>query len=786
MRRPLLLICLCLVIVMAFSHYAGDSPCECFPQEETVTVTGRIDQKDDTSFYLKVQTIAAVSRQENPIIVQQKNFDKCRLICEYDRAESLPLGSVVALRGTFRQFSPATNPGEFDYERYYHSLGFVGRVQETEILGRGEPGSPIPEGLYQLRRYWKERLYRVFPEKEASVMAAVLLGDKSGLDSEIKELYQNNGVIHILSISGLHITVIGLGLYRLLRRLGMPVWLAALCGGAALTLYGIMTGLSVSACRAIGMYLLRMLALLCGRTYDMLTALGVMAVLLVWDNPGYVEHMGFLLSFGSIAGVGVLCPALTPAKEEMGPQRQRYVEGRFRKLFGQMGKRLWSGACQGFLAGLSITLTTLPIQLWFTYEVPVYSVLLNVLLLPFMGVVLAAGLVAMLAPGLGFVGTLDIIILAGYERLCILFDGLPFHTWSPGRPRVWQVALYYALWFLVAWGTGWYRRQKRRALAAVKGPAGEAVRGAAVKAAAVKAAVLVLAVLLLGVRVIREDRITFLDVGQGDCICVQLSSGEVYLFDCGSISRSRIGERVLIPFLKYSGIRHVDGIFLSHPDADHENGLIELLALGGREHITVGQVILPGIAKDRREEAFGELLAAAEAAAQKEEIRVNYVQAGDNLWRAGAGKRQPPADGGERFLCLHPGEGFPAEEPNAYSACFYLELEGGFSLLLTGDVEGAGETALLKELRERGIADVTVLKAAHHGSRHSTSGELLEQISPDLAVISCGRKNRYGHPHQETLERLAEERTLVYRTDECGAVMVRVKGGKVAVAGYIP
>lgn len=604
-------------------------------------------------------------------------------------------------------------------------------------------------------------------------MTAILLGDKSGLDSGIKKLYQNNGIIHILSISGLHITLIGLGLYRVLRRLGMPVWTAALCGSVVLTLYGLLTGLSVSACRAIGMYLLRMLALLCRRTYDMLTAMGILAVLLVWRNPGYVEHMGFLLSFGSILGVGVLCPVLTPTEEERGIRAKRYAEGRRGQRMRKLWERLRKSAEQGFLAGLSITLTTLPVQLWFSYEIPVYSTLLNVLILPFMSVVVAAGAAAMLAPGLGFAGTLDVLVLTGYEQMCILFDRLPFHTWNPGRPGVWQIILYYILWLAVVWGTEWHR-QNRKKEALRKRPGGPETAKYTVIIAMGKAAALLAAVLVLGMRIPGEDKITFLDVGQGDCVCAQLSSGEVYLFDCGSSSRGRIGERVLIPFLKYHGIGYVDGVFLSHPDADHKNGLMELFALGRQEHITVGQVILPAIAPEKREEAFGEFLKAAENASQREEIIVSYIQAGDRVWNGAV----------ERFLCLHPSEKFSAEDSNAYSECFYIEFTGGYSVLLTGDVENAGEAALVEELRRRGIRGVTALKTAHHGSRNSTSRELLAQVTPEAAVISCGKNNRYGHPHEETLARLETVGAQVLRTDRQGAVTMCLKKNRMAVETF--
>ena len=143
-------------------------------------------------------------------------------------------------------------------------------------------------------------------------MSALLLGDKNALDNEVKEMYQRNGILHIFSISSLHITIVGMGIYKLLRKAGIPILPASMAGSLLLILYGCMTGFGVSACRAIGMYLLRMLAEVVGRTYDLLTALGVMAAVMVIQNPYYLQNGGFLLSFTSVMGIGVVFPGLKP------------------------------------------------------------------------------------------------------------------------------------------------------------------------------------------------------------------------------------------------------------------------------------------------------------------------------------------------------------------------------------------------------------------------------------------------------------------------------------------
>lgn len=794
MRRALCMVCLCLVSLVALRLWItdvsdtgeehllvipeGEHPnsasegglmCSIPEDGEHITVTGRVSGKDTKSFSIdsvrrlsdeQTESIsehlfqqlsyAAVSRQTIPM---DEN-----LICECDTPDTILLGSIVVVHGKFSAYSEATNPGEFDVSAYYHSLGVGGKLSDVTVLASGRKHSRWREALWQLREDYKTRLYRVFPQKEASVLTAMLLGDKEKLDKGIKELYRQNGIIHILSISGVHITMIGMSIYRLLRRCGVPVWLAAFCGGCILCLYGMMTGMSVSACRAIGMYLIRMLAQVVGRTYDMLTALGVLAVILVWQNPGNLHNAGFLLSYGSILGIGWFYPALLP-EECVGAPKRYEPSCRKRMLKGLLGKWLQK-LLESMLASASITLFTLPIQLWFYYEIPVYSVFLNLLVLPLMSLLMTTGLIAMLLPGTGRAGTVTCLILQGYEWLCEGFERLPFHMWNPGKPQIWQVVTYYLILLLIVLRTK--KKVNGNVNRKTNGKAGRKANGGEY---AWKLCALTLAVIVLTLRIRTGTTVTFLDVGQGDGIVVETSSGEVFLFDCGSSNRSKVGEYVLLPFLKCKGIRQLDAVFVSHPDEDHCSGIVELLEFAEEEKIKIGQLVLPDIAEPMQENEFASLREAAEG------YTISYVGVGDAYEARGT-----------EFLCLHPPKGCEEEDSNAYSLCFYVK-NAEFSLLLTGDVEGEGEELLLQELQKHGIDEVTVLKVAHHGSRNSSGEAFLQQIHPRIAIISCGRNNRYGHPHAETLRRLEQAGSTILATPEYGALSVEI-GREIRVRGW--
>ena len=694
-------------------------------------------------------------------------------------------------------------------------------MSRAKVLERGENYWPVREFLYNLRLKLEERLYRALPESQAGILCALLLGEKGGLDDQVEELYRRSGILHILSISSLHITILGMSLYELLRRLRIPVWMSALAGCILLLLYGAFTGFGLSACRAIGMYLIRMLGEVIGRTYDMLTALGVVAAVMVFSNPWYLSHSGFLLSFSSVLGIGVLCPALAGQKKNGGEQLLWW-------------EKIREGLGQSMAASFSVVAVTLPVQLWFYYEVPVYAVFLNLLVLPLVKPLMLLGFILLILPGFIPAGFGAGVILKFYEFLCECFGRLPFHTWNPGCPKLWQIGVYYMLLAAVVVVKGQLEKgEKGERMADSVLPASKMAMKSSRRAHVVCSwknfhrrcgdffwtrlhglcekipwgwfhklceeplwegfhelctvspwIGIVCAVFVLGFRPSVENQAVFLDVGQGDCILVRTASGENYLFDCGSASRSNVGEYVLIPCLKYYGIHKLDAVFVSHPDKDHVSGILELLKMGEERGVEVCQLVLPGIAKELREEQLGQIMAAAHAGGQDSPVEIRWLAAGDS-WQVGS------AD----FFCLHPKAGSTLEDSNAYSECVYVEFresrgkwnqaQSVITMLLTGDVEGEGERALVEELKSRGIQQVDVLKVAHHGSRGTTSQDLLEQIRPVVSVISSGRNNSYGHPHKELLERLDEAGSVTFGTAERGAVTLSFRNGEILLKVFL-
>lgn len=667
------------------------------------------------------------------------------VLCYLKNGQTEPeMGSFVTVEGSYKAFERASNPGQFDSYSYYLISGISYRLNQAIILEKTVGYHKAAEALYSFKRFLSGRLSECLPEKESTLMKAILLGEKGELDRELKELYQRNGIAHILAISGLHVSMLGMGLYHLLRKCGVPMKLSAMAAVLLLLIYGMMTGFSVSALRAIFMFSLHMLAVVFERTYDMLTALSVAAAVLLVGQPLYLNHSGFVFSFGCVLGIGVLTPALTEGKGE----------------FFQKKKSLLVRGIKYVLSALSVSLVTLPIYLCYYYQFPVWSAFLNLLVIPLMSYLMVAGIllliVSIICPPLSALVVLMIKgIFVVFDRACGINEQLPAHLVNIGRPQNWQILVWTAVLLLVI------LMRKKIALP-------------------VKWMLMLLAVLVIVWHPGKGMKLTFLDVGQGDGIYIETAEGSRFLVDGGSSSVSSAGEYRLLPFLRYQGTRSLDAIFVTHPDEDHCNGVKEILEQNINGDIYVQCLVLPDIAREAKNDSYKEL----EKTAEENKVPVAYISRGQKL-----------PMGKLNIACLHPVKGYMSEDANAYSTVLMLTY-GNFSALLTGDLEAEGEKELLSYFKNiiksenkafcgDKMGNLTVLKAAHHGSAYSTPEEMLELLLPRYTVVSCGKNNSYGHPHKELVDRLADCKTEVMITYETGAVTFRTDGKKVWVESFL-
>ncbi|MDD6213115.1 MAG: DNA internalization-related competence protein ComEC/Rec2 [Clostridiales bacterium] len=689
------------------------------------------------------------SNQDDSVASEEKERDRKethQILVYTDDLFPCKIGYRVTVTGELSSFDVPGNPGEFDSNSYYRAQGIDFRLQEKSRMVTEEKVHRIPQLLWELGEAVREKILTILGPKESGLILSVLLGDKSLLDSETKELYQTAGISHILAISGLHVSLFGMALSKLLRKVGSPFWLNGILSGSVVWGYVWLSGASPSSLRAAIMFLTASGAAAVGRTYDLLSALGLSGFLLLMEHPLMLWQGGFQLSFLAMAGVGVLWPAM----------EKDWEKG------GSLGKGL------GF--SLAIQLTTMPVLAWHFYTIPRYSVFLNLMVVPLAGFLLglaaSGALLSFLAPklsGLIFLPAQGILLF--YERFCKLSSDLPGNTVILGRPKVIQVMAYY---LLLGIGVVWIKRKQKEEAAEGETEKNKEIckekcreihhekqkmmekRPGILRAAGI----FPWCVLLVGILQplpCRQLECTFLDVGQGDSVFVRCPKGSCALIDGGSSTVDQVGEKRILPFLKSQGVRHLDGIFVTHGDADHMNGLLEVIQ---DEALTVGSLFLSPFS--RQDENLEELRRAAEDRG----ISIRIIKEGD-VWNWG----------NVTWRCLYPSENLSvrrSDSRNDQSLVLSVQQED-FSLLLTGDLEEEGEKILI---RNEMLFPVTVLKVGHHGSGNSTCEDFLKKAQPVLAVISCGKDNWYGHPHEETLERLRQSSTEICQTSKQGAVTV--------------
>lgn len=675
--------------------------------------------------------------------------------------EKYGIGERICVIGEMKRFRHPGNPGEFDYAAYYHAQGYGGQMYGEVVRKAGGSVSPYFQGIYSLKRRAADILERICEKEDLGIFQSVVLGDKSSLEEDTRKLYQRNGISHLLAVSGLHISMISLTVYGFFRKLGLSIGQAGIGAGFLTISYGILSGNSASAIRAVVMVCLRLTADRFGRTYDLLSAMAVAALLLLVKFPLLLFQASFQLSFGAIVGIGVVLPVLQ-AWVEVG----RTGAGHTVKIKGIEGKqrreKRWKGIGNAVLSGLAIQIVTFPVIAYHFFEYPVYSMLLNLLVIPFMGGVLISGILCVAVGGCSLLcGRVAIggghYVLVLYRILCESFQKLPGAVWVLGRPKMWQIGAYVCLWGVVL-GVKWLLLEKEDEEEGLQKWKSGSITGQAIGLVMI----CVVSALFLAPRPLHGLQTTFLDVGQGDGIFFRTRHG-VILLDGGSTDQKKLGQQVLEPYLKSNGISKVSYAIVSHGDQDHISGLSYLLE--SDSGIQIQNLILP--IRGKEDPIYEKLGQQARNAGAK----VFWMKQGDQIRVDGLSLR-----------CLYDGTGTDETERNNHSLLIQASY-GDFGMLLTGDMSADGELQWLEQ-KDTLEKPVQILKIAHHGSGYSSTEPFLKEVSPKLAVISCGEGNRYGHPHVETLERLEKEGIPWVCTRDCGAVLVGIKKRNVQVRTY--
>ncbi len=641
---------------------------------------------------------------------------------------------------TLQPPDPPANPGAFDYPRYlyYQHIHLIGRTEGLSSLQlTGKASIPVGALIDRLRNRLIRQTKRIFLPESAPVFEALLFGSKNHLSAEVEELFSNLGLSHVMAISGLHVGVISALVFAAFLRIGYTRETAIKITLFFLPAYAVLAGFTPSVVRASVMGMVALTALLIQRSGDPWNTLGLAFVVMTISQPYYLWQVGFQLSFILTAGLIWLVPWLdcilpVPYK-------------RLRQLLA---------------VTLAAQAVSFPFTVYYFHQYSVLATPVNLIFVPLLaGIFIPLGFITfvfgLIHPSMVYIlsVTLEWMWL-GIVHSLAWFESLQwFHrSWAP--PATIGILLYYL-----------FLRGSHLLLTSPISVKRKVLLGSFI--------VVVWTVLVYpyawNVESTGDDvRITFLDVGQGDSTVIEFPDGEVYIIDGGGrpfwhnteqdswkIRKDPFepGKDVVVPFLRYRGISEIDTMIMTHGDLDHIGGLQAVA-----ERMSIKRVITNGLPPkgEKERELFQTLVQQDVPIFRGEEGVTRTLRRGVNITLL----HPPPSTIGDLIL-----------KDNNMSVVTLLSAYGR-NILLTGDLEKNGEEWLMNRWR-RTPPVIDILKIAHHGSDTSTSDNWLHFLHPTYAIISVG-ENRYGHPSGMVLERLAERKIPVVRTDIHGAITVRI------------
>ena len=625
-------------------------------------------------------------------------------------ADAVSYGQQLRLTGHIWNADPVTNPYQFDFGKYLSRQGLcayaTAKIGDVEVLDSRRDARSL---LIDVRRAASRRIDALFPEN-AAMVRALILGDRSLLDEEFREALNHTGTAHLISISGLHVTVLA-ALLSMVLGLFMNRNRANVAAVLLLIPYGALIGFNAPFVRALIMFALLCFAPLAGHPSDSITRLAVALLGYLLVHPLAVGDAGFVLSFSASAGILLLMPPLMSLTGITALGRRREKAAGLKRLGLNLAYYFPSLLC----ASLAAQLATLPAVVAFFGVQPMLSLPFNLVCVPIcmLGYMLALAALILSAVWL----PLGMLTAKAPDWLfTLLVSATRFSTRLPaagahfGRYPGWLVLIH---WMVILAASDLSRislRVRRWMPFAVLALAGVSA--------------------LLSFARAWPFAVIFMDAGQADCAIVH-TRGHTYLFDAGDTYTPTAD------YLNATCLR-LDAVFLSHPHQDHAGGLADVLT-----NFRPGVIYVPE-GWYSPEDTSPAVTEAMDLAGNMG-IPIVELRAGDSL----------SLDGRMKVDIFSPVRGEVYDEVNDMSMLALLSCDGR-RVLFTGDLSAEGEPAL--------IPDADVLKVAHHGSAKATSTRFLEAVTPDIAVISVG-ENNFGHPSQDTLDKLdgIGARTLITR-----------------------
>lgn len=649
--------------------------------------------------------------------------------------ELLKPGYNISTAGTFSEGRSQRNPGEFNFKNYLHSIGISGilttyKAEDVKILDNRI--NYFNNIIHQIRVYLGNQIESLHLPLSSGFIKGLLLSDRSEIDYDSKIQFINTGVIHVLSVSGLHVAYVAMIFIICFGRLSL--YLRSILTILGLILFMFITNSPVPVVRSVVMASVIITTFLLNRTTNVINSLAISALAILLISPDELFSPSFQLSFAAVFGMAAITPPITD-----------YIHSLKLKSTAIKYLLLFFAVSFGAQAG------TLPLTLYYFGKLSIISFIANLFIVPVTGMIIAIAFFTLiinpishwLAYVYAFVNDYLTVVTFAFIKSAGEF------SFSFARIHHFSILNAVTSTLLLAAGMILWRKFNSRTA---------------------KLGLIIFLILNIYVYSRIDDNdlmpanvlsVMMIDVGQGDSFLIKFPDGKTALIDAGNADiYFDNGERVLLPLLEHLDIESIDYGFVSHIDSDHYAGFIAIL-----DKNKVKMIFKPELDstldKDVRFEKY----------LHKKGVQISYYKKGFM------------EIGGTRFYILNEptDKTYTALSTNDKSGIFKL-VYGNTSFLFTGDLEKDGENYFTNKYSNFLQSDV--LKVGHHGSKTSTSNEFYRKVNPKISLVSAGFKNKFGHPAFEVLERLQNNVSNIIRTDLSGASILQSDGDSIKIVKW--
>ena len=656
--------------------------------------------------------------------VNIKLENKLKLTVYIDKKENvlkLEYGNKISVTGTYKKPTEKRNYKGYDYMKYLKTKKICGSlIVDGEVkLVKTKKINSIFTIINKLSLIFKQNLKKLLPEQEAELEQGILLGDTSDIESDIKDDFRECNLSHMLAVSGAHLSYLVLGINTVLSKKSFGIRRRKILSIMFILIFMVIVNMSPSVVRAGISTIIAIFATLIYRKQDTYTTISIALLLTLLNNPFAIFDVGLQLSYLATLSIIIFYSKFT--------QKQ---------FNNKVKKYLYESA----MLTLSANILILPITIYEFNTIPINSIISNLLAGPLLGICIILGMFTVIISTVCFPVSKLIafqlqIILKILIKTIELISKIPFGNYTVKTPWLIVVFLTYAIIDTLI-------HNKKRITKILT---------------MVTLIIFVVMQVCTFINIDGKLKIYFIDVGQGDSMLVKTVKGKNILIDGGGSKDPDydIGEKILVPYLLDRRIKTLDYVIISHFDEDHATGVAQILG-----KIDVSSIILTRQLEEN--DIYRHILSIA----KEKKIKLIYVKEGDVL-----------KIGGIKISIIHPENKLMINNPMNNNSIVCKVEYNSFSMLLTGDIEMEAEELIL---RKNINLKADVLKVAHHGSKTSTTGEFLKAINPKVALIGVGKNNNFGHPSNEVIQRLKENGTRIYRTDENGEISITVnKKGRI-------